>query len=213
MTCRTGPDATAGAREERLPEVCSPEAAHLWLLTKLLTYQYRGWQGFLLRAEVPIRFPLRARDIRRTLVMQDSVFPGGSNVAARGGKRTRGRREDPVAADRAARRVRPGGDLAPGADGAALGPGHGDGGDRGGRLHQPGPGPRRAAQLQHRRIRLAAPPLRRRAPAEIRPGAARADQEDRTGAPCRLWLAFFHLEPVKTGRPPGGTGGGGGHFP
>ncbi|MBP2375658.1 hypothetical protein JOF46_003570 [Paeniglutamicibacter psychrophenolicus] len=39
MTCRTGPDATAGAWERRLPEANVPGAAHLCHLTNLLTYQ------------------------------------------------------------------------------------------------------------------------------------------------------------------------------
>ena len=79
-----------------------------------------------------------------------------------------------IRAGRLVRIVRPGrgvsGDLAPRADGAAVGPGHGRGGDREGGLHQRGPGPRRDPQLQRRWVQLALSEVQGRPPAEVHAG-------------------------------------------
>lgn len=81
--------------------------------------------------------------------------------------------------------------------------GYGRGGDRRGRIPQPEQGPRRSAQLQHRRIRVATPALRRRASPEIRPRAKRSDQEDRPGPPGRPRPVFPRRPPSAGPREPG----------
>ena len=118
-------------------------------------------------------------------------------VASRAGPGDQQRRGQPAAADRAPR-LGVGGDLAASADGAALGAGHGRAADRGGDVHQPRPGSRRAAQLQRRRVRLAETEVRRRAATEVRPRPARADQEDRAEPAERPRAAVLDLEPVRS---------------
>ena len=57
------------------------------------------------------------------------------------------------------------------------------------------------------------PQVRRRPATEVRRRAARADQEDRAGAPGRSRAAVLDLEPVEAGRLSGRRGGGRGHLP
>ena len=111
------------------------------------------------------------------------------------------------------RSVGVGGDLAAGADGAAVGPGHGC---------------REIAKVTFTsadRVRdvihnfnadgfdSLLPALRRRAPADVHAAAAAGDQEDRAGPPDRSRPAVLDLEPGQAGRVPGRRGGGRRHQP
>ena len=69
-------------------------------------------------------------------------------------------------------------------------PGHGRRDDRPGDLHQPRPGPRRAAQLQPRWVRLAVSALCRRPAAHLHPGPAAPDQAGRAVPPDDHDLPF-----------------------
>jgi nicotinamidase-related amidase len=113
------------------------------------------------------------------------VFPRGGLSADTGAvsERLRVREIDDDEGQRLVRIVRPGhrvgGDLAAGADGAAVRAGHGRGRDREGGVHQRGPGPRCDPQLQRRRVQLALPEVQRRSSAEVHASPAAGDQEDR----------------------------------
>ena len=86
--------------------------------------------------------------------------------------------------------LRVGGDLAAGADGAAVRAGHGCGRDREGGLHQPGPGTRCDPQLQRRRVRLALPEVQRRPSAEVHAGHRREIKKIAKSKPAEHDLPF-----------------------
>src|SRR6516165_8837023 len=83
-----------------------------------------------------------------------------------------------AAADSATRH-RFGGDLASGADGAAVGAAYERGEDRRGDVHQRGPGAGRYSQVQRRRVRLAVSEVRRWPAAHVQPARTPGNQEDR----------------------------------
>ena len=86
--------------------------------------------------------------------------------------------------------ARVGGDLAAGADGAAVRAGHGRGGDREGGVHQRGPGPGRDPQLQRRRLRLAVPEVHGRAAAEVHAPQRREIKKIAKSRPVEHGLPF-----------------------
>ena len=94
-----------------------------------------------------------------------------------------------------------------------LGPGHGRGPDREGGLHLARSGPRGAAQLQRRRVRLLGAQIRRWPTTEFTLPERREIKKIALSPARRPRPALFHLEPVQAGRVPRRRGGGRRHQP